>query len=99
MAQYEGIIDGAWAIGEIVVRPGESIVFNGTVSGVTLETVELVFYADGEGTYRYAKGEMGDYGDQQTQALIVKHVEQALVDEGFDIDPKVASEDYEPYGR
>jgi len=95
MTQYETIIDGAWAKGELTIRSGESIRFVGSATGVSLDDIELVFHADGEGTYRYAKGQMGDYADKQTQALIVKHVEQALIDEGFDIDPAVASEDYE----
>jgi len=95
MAQYETTIDGAWAKGELTIRSGESIRFVGTVTGVSLDDIELVFHADGEGTYRYAKGQMGDHADKHTQALIVKHAEQALIDVGFNIDPTVASEDYE----
>jgi len=96
MTQYETTIDGTWAEGELVIRSGESIRFVGSVTGVSLDDIELVFHADGDGTYRYAKGQIDDYADEQVQALIVKHVEQALIDGGFDIDPKVASEDYEP---
>ena len=96
MTQYETTINGAWAKGELTIRSGESIRFVGSVTGVSLDDIELVFHADEEGAYRYAKGQMSDYASEQTQALIVKHVEQALIDEGFDIDPKVASEDYEP---
>jgi len=95
MTQNETTIDGPWARGEIIVRSGESIQFTGTVTGVSLNPIELVFNADGEGKYRYARGELEGYADEQTQSLIVKHVEQALIDQGFDIDPKVASENYE----
>jgi len=95
MTQYETTIDGTWAEGELTIRPGESIRFVGSVTGVSLDDIELLFHADGEGKYRYAKGQMGDYAGGQTQALIVKHVEQALIDEGFGIDPQVASENYE----
>jgi len=96
MTQYETTIDGTWAKGKLTIRPGESIRFVGSVTGSLLDDTELVFHADGEGAYRYAKGQMSDHAHEQTQALIVKHAEQALIDRGFDIDPRVASEDYEP---
>lgn len=99
MAQYETTIDGAWAKGKLTIRSGESIRFVGSVTGVTLRDdgdIKVVFHADGRGAYQYAKGSLDGFATKDTQALIVKHVEQALIDQGFDIDPKVASEDYEP---
>jgi len=36
MTQYETTIDGAWSEGKLTVRPGESIRFVGSVTGVTL---------------------------------------------------------------
>ena len=99
MTHYETTIDGPWAEGKLTIRSGESIRFVGTVTGVTLHEdgdIEVVFHADGSGTYRYAKGTMDGFATKDTQALILKHVEQALIDEGFDIDQKAASEDYKP---
>jgi len=99
MTQYETTIDGTWAKGELTIRSGESIQFVGSVTGVTLHgggDIKLVFHADGRGAYQYAKGSLGGFATKDTQALIIKHVEQALIDVGFDINPQVASEDYEP---
>lgn len=94
MAQHETVIGGKWVDGKIVVRTGESINFEGTVTGVTIDGIELTFNADGEDTYRYSEGHIPGFAPAQVQTLIVKHVEQALMDEGFQIDPKAASEDY-----
>jgi len=98
MVQYETTIDGAWAEGKLTIRSGESIRFVGTVTGVTLREdgeIKVVFHADGRGAYQYVKGSLDGFATKDTQALIVKHAEQALIDVGFDIDPTVASEDYE----
>lgn len=96
MGEYSHSLDTTWAEGKLKVRPGESIVFTGTVTGVST-TVKLTFYADGDGAYYYKKGE-ADAGAirHDAQNIIVKHAEMALIDAGFEIDTKAASPDYEP---
>ena len=96
MVEYETTIKGTWAEGNVIIRVGESIRFVGNVTGVSLENIELLFYADEHGSYSYAKGQVDEYADEQIQALIVKHVEQTLMNKGFNIDPVVASDDHEP---
>jgi len=99
VSRYDGRLDTAWTDGTITVRPGESIAFEGDVTGVSLhddEDIRLVFHADDRGTYQFAKGSLDGFVPKHIQAVILKHVEQGLMDDGFTIDPVVASEDYEP---
>jgi hypothetical protein len=97
MTQYETTLDETWAEGELVVRPGESIVFEGSVTGVSLDDgdeIELVFNATQGATYQYEKGYVPDFASVPAQQLIVKHVEQALIDAGYRLVTEVAAESY-----
>jgi hypothetical protein len=96
MGTAECRIDSTWANGTARIRPGESIVFEGNVTGINPD-VTVTFHADGEGTYRQADASVEAASIHQHSArLIVRHVEMALMDAGFTIDPKAAPEDYEP---
>ena len=95
MSEVTQEVDETWGEGEVTVRPGESIVFEGTVAGV-IPTVEATFYADGDGVYRFEEGSIeAPAAHPQSKSLVVRHVEQTLIDAGWNIDPEVAPDDYE----
>lgn len=85
MGTLETELHEAWADGSIRVRPGETLVFDGTVSGVSVTHIEMTFHANGDGEYRLDHGKVKPPLITNARRRAIENVERALRDAGFSI--------------
>lgn len=83
MGTLRAEIHEAWADGSVVVRPGESLEFKGTPTGVDARHLVLTFYADEHGTYHLEKGKIAPPTMKSARIRAVENVIRALSDAGF----------------
>lgn len=85
METLETNLHEAWASGSVQVHPGESLVFEGTVSGVDVSHIVLTFAATDEHEYQFESGKIKPPVIMSARQRAVENVEQALRDAGFSI--------------